>query len=181
MGLLLIGVLFTLNLTDHKRSDSPDKSSDLTRDWKIYEDDRYKITLNYPQTWDYIVEDIVWGRSITLLPENYQNSRSKITINIEPINELTTLEEYSEDLKRAILRNNRSSIILEEEDTVMLNTQAREILYEFERDNERVRKMAIVVLRNKISYVFYYEASPDNFLNFKIIARDIEKSLRFLN
>jgi len=62
----------------------------------------------------------------------------------------------------------------------MLNTQARSIFYEFERDNKKITKMAVVILRHKIAYTLYYESNPNNFSSLKPIAHDVQKSLKFL-
>ena len=63
----------------------------------------------------------------------------------------------------------------------MLNTDAYEILYEFKYENETIRKIATVTLRNKMGYIFYYEARSREFSKFESLAQYMKNSLKFLN
>lgn len=139
------------------------------------------LALDYPKTWNYIVKDTMWGRSVTFLSEDHKNSKLTVTLSIRPMNGLVTLEEYSKDLRMSIARNSQSVKILEEGEAIMLNSHAYKILYEFERDGKKIRKMSILSLKNKVSYIFDYESNSNEFLNLKSIPQNIGRSLRFLN
>ena len=177
--ILIIGGLVFIwsNYGDHILSD---KFPSLIRKWEVYEDKEYGIILNYPQGWKYKTDGgNIWSKSTTFFLGDDPNTENMITIEIEPLRELITKEKYLDLIKSSILEHHEASKIIEQKDTLMLNTNAYEILYEFNYNDKIIRKLAVVTLRNKVGYIFYYEASPHEFSRYESLAQHIKNSLKF--
>lgn len=156
---------------------------ELPSEWKVYEDSEYDLTLKYPQTWKYRIKDNFLSRDIIFLPTNHQNQGSRVTISIEEVDKnknLSTLEEYAEELRDSFIKHNdKTKVLLEKNETILLNAKAYEILYKFERDKKTMKKMAIVTLRDNKGYIFYYEAYYSDFSKIESVVREMESSLKF--
>lgn len=169
-SLLLVAssvVLFNSLLINQSKLDLT-RTLGLSPDWSVYENSKYKIKVKYPKTWKYQTKDNPWGDSFVIfLPLNHQQSGVKVAISVETIPELISLEEYTKSFKKRILEYNEDCKLIEQKDSLLLHTTAYRVVYEFQRNYKRVKKIATLALRDKKAYIIYYEAELHSFSKFE--------------
>lgn len=177
-------LFFLFNLLFLVNRNNPDllkASPSLLLDWGVYANSTYGIKIKYPRTWNYRLKDNPWDSFIIFFPIDDKQSGARIAISVEPLSELITLEEYAESFKKNVLKFNEESRFIEQKEASLLHTDAYKVLYDFKRDGKRVKKMAIVTLRNKQAYIIYYEAELNSFSKFELVMQSMVDSLEFTN
>jgi serine/threonine-protein kinase len=175
-------VLFNFLLINQSNLDLPRALPGFLPDWSEYKNSKYKIKVKYPKTWNYQLKDNPWGESFVIfIPLNHQQSGVKVAISVEPMPDLISLEEYTKIFKKRVLEHNEECKLIEQKDSLLLHTNAYTVVYEFKYDNKRVKKMAILALRDKKAYIVYYEAKPYSFSKFEPVVKTLVNSLEIIN
>lgn len=91
------------------------------------------------------------------------------------------MEQHFSEIYNSILENHESIRILNQQKAIMLDNQAYELTYEFIQNNKKIKKMAVITLRNQTSYIFYYEADPKYFHKFIRTAQSLEDPIEFFD
>ena len=161
---------------------SSPNSRKLEQDWLTYKNETLK--LNYPPTWSYQIKNNPVDSSVIFFPNeqlHIEPKEIKVAIGVEPLRELMSLEEYTNSVKKEIIKDNDESKIIEERDYSFLRSRGQKITYEFNNNGSKIKKSIFIMPKDKKAYAIYYQAKDQDFTMSENIADQIVQSLDFVN
>ncbi|GAA6615809.1 PsbP-related protein [Scytonema sp. NUACC26] len=149
----------------------------LSSNWLLYENSKYNIKVKYPTTWNYQNKDNPWSSFVIFFPRNDKQSGANISISIEFLSDLISLQEFIKKFKQEVLEYNEKCNFLEKKESTFLHTAGLRVTFECIRENQKIKKMAVITLRDKRAYTIYYEVEVNSFSQFESIANMMLNSL----
>ena len=156
-------------------------SHSLSPDWLVYGDSKNEIKIEYPKTWNYRLKDNPWSSFIVFFPIGEEQSGARVAINVESLSELITLKEYIESFEKEVSNYNEESKLIESEEVLLVHNKAHKVLYTFEREHKKIKKMAIITIKDKKAYIIHYEAEANSFSKYESVVKTMADSLELTN
>jgi len=168
-------------LVNRSNSDLLKASPSQSPDWVVYADSKNGIEIEYPKTWNYRLKDNPWDSFIVFFPIDDEQLRARVAISVELLSELITLKDYIESFKKEVSDYHEGSRFIEQKEVLLLHNKAYKVLYAFERDHKKIKKMAIITIQSKKAYIIHYEAEFNSFLKYESVVKSMANSLELTN
>lgn len=153
----------------------------MSPDWVVYANTKNGIKIEYPKTWNYRLKDNPWDSFIVFFPRDDEQSGARVAISVELLSELISLKDYIESFKKEVSNYSEESRFIEQKEVLLLHNKAYKVLYISEREDKKIKKMAIITIQSKRAYIIHYEAEFNIFLKYESVVKAMANSLELAN
>lgn len=180
------GIVVTKKLSLFSRFLTAD-SSDISKNFKIYENHMYRFKITYPAKWevqkieDPYTKEVVQFFYVSELNSDI-SSRVRVIVRVEMLNKNMSLDEYRQSSEREIKQFLPEGKIIELSEIILAKQQGYKLVYSGKnQQNDLLQKMEVVTLYKGKAYIITYEAEIGKYPDALRTVREMIKSFEIID